>query len=155
MRKKAFEGTCQIDFDHHFSAVRNTLQERKPGRPAFVMAAFHPDYPLRGDNASSLVSFLRRSPDPTFQLLRHELVERFRRDGGNGTRVIDLAEALRGNLPPPPKPSTSERIADDNFATFQRVGAEALGAQLREIHEDRARSYARFDAAARGLAPAE
>lgn len=138
------------DFDLHFSNVRNQFAARRPGRPVHVMAAFHPEYPLRAESPAAMVTFFRRTPFPTFQLARFDTVEQLRGDGGNGTRVVDLAEALKGNLPPPPKPSTSDRIADDNHAMAHREGVAHLDGLLRDIQGDRDRVFARFDDASRG-----
>jgi hypothetical protein len=93
---------------------------RPPEQPApFLLAAFHPDLGagLDAPNAAQLVSFIRRTPDPTLQLVRATLVE-------------DLSPAGR---------DLSAEIARDNLAAVTARGSGALGALLDDIRRDRAR----------------
>jgi len=95
-------------------------------RREFLAAAFHPDYrPPEGGApegsmiaAARLVPFIRRTPDPTLQLVRASLLEN-----------------LRGPV--------SDGVARDNFATVTARGADALEALLADIRRDRDASYAR------------
>jgi hypothetical protein len=90
-------------------------------RGEFLIAAFHPDYvPARGDalSAASLVPFIRRTPDPTLQLVRASVMER-----------------LRGDV--------SDDVARANFTTVTTRGVGALEALLADIRRDRDASYAR------------
>jgi hypothetical protein len=90
-------------------------------RGGFLIAAFHPDYePARGDALTppSLVPFIRRTPDPTLQLVRASVIER-----------------LRGDV--------SDDVARANFAAVTARGAGALEALLLDIRRDRDASYAR------------
>jgi hypothetical protein len=85
----------------------------------FLAAAFHPDYraadgPL---DAARLVPFIRRTPDPTIQLVRASLIERLRGDAS--------ADVGRANL-----------------ATVTARGLGALDALLSDIRRDRDASYA-------------
>ena len=89
----------------------------------FLLAAFHPAF--RADRAAAaqpgtLVPFIRRTPDPTLQLVRAELVTGLARDGR------DL----------------STEIARANQATVAARTPEALDALLREIRRDRDAAYA-------------
>lgn len=97
---------------------------RRAGGP-FLIAAFHPAYrtPLEiPSSAGELVTFLRRTPDPTLQLVR-------------ANRVEDLS---RGR-------DLSTEIARDNFARVNARGVSALEAVLADICRDRAATYARLD----------
>ena len=91
--------------------------------PPFLLAAFHPG---SGENAAAarnpgaLVSFLRRTPDPTLQLVRASLLEGLAREGR------DL----------------SGEIARANFAAVGARTPTALDAVIREIRNDRDASYA-------------
>ena len=96
-------------------------QVRRAGGP-FLVAAFHPDYRARAapvTNAAELVSLIRRTPDPTLQLIRAALVDELARDGR------DL----------------SADIARDNFATVKGRDPAALAALLDELRRDRDRAY--------------
>ncbi len=94
------------------------------GPPApFLMAAFHPRLREQPpDDAASLVPFIRRTPDPTLQLVRAGLLEELARGGR------DL----------------SAGVARANFAAVQARTPGALDRALRDIHRDRDESYARL-----------
>ena len=109
-------------FDRFTEEVRRADRERcrAEGRQDFVMAAFHPEGAESFTTPYQLVSFLRRTPDPMIQLVRAPLLDRLRA----------------------PRPSLSEDIAQQNFATVNARGAAALDAVLRDIRHDREQSYA-------------
>ena len=88
-------------------------------RGAFLAAAFHPDYrPPDGEalDPARLVPLIRRTPDPTLQLVRASLLEN-----------------LRGQV--------SSDVARDNHATVTARGPDALAALLDDIRRDRDLSY--------------
>jgi hypothetical protein len=90
-------------------------------RGDFLAAAFHPDYrPPEGQllDPARLVPFIRRTPDPTLQLVRASLVD-----------------SLRGQV--------SNDVARDNHAIVTGRGAPALAALLDDIRRDRDRAYGR------------
>jgi hypothetical protein len=90
-------------------------------RGDFLAAAFHPEYrPPEGASLdpARLVPFLRRTPDPTLQLVRASLID-----------------GLRGQV--------SSDVARDNHTTVAARGAGALAALLDDIRRDRDASYAR------------
>ena len=105
-------------------------------RREFLAAAFHPEYappeyappeyalPANGApeggamDPARLVSFIRRTPDPTLQLVRASLLEN-----------------LRGPI--------SDDVARANHATVRMRGLAALDALLTELRRDRDASYAR------------
>jgi hypothetical protein len=95
-------------------------EQVRRARREFLAAAFHPDYapPERGAlDAARLVPFIRRTPDPTLQLVR-----------------ASLLESLRGEV--------SDDVARDNFTSVTSRGADALEALLIDIRRDRDASYA-------------
>jgi len=86
----------------------------------FLTAAFHPDYraPDPPLDAARLVSFIRRTPDPTVQLVRTSVIDRIHKQAS--------ADVGRANL-----------------AAITARGLEALDALLTDIRRDRDASYAR------------
>jgi hypothetical protein len=109
-------------FDRFTEEVRRADRERcrAEGRKDFVMAAFHPDAAITFSNRYQLVSYLRRTPDPTIQLVRAE--------------ILDPLRAAR--------PSLSDDIAEQNFARVNAQGAGLLDGVLRDIRRDRDETYA-------------
>jgi len=99
---------------------------RSPDAAApFLLAAFHPgsgNSASEAGNPGALVSFLRRTPDPTLQLVRASLLDGLARQGR------DL----------------SGEIARANFAAVGARTPAALDALVREIRSDRDASYARL-----------
>ena len=94
-------------------------------RHPFLAAAFHPDYRAPGEkldgalDAARLVPFIRRTPDPTLQLVRASLVDR-----------------LRGEV--------SADVGRANFANVTGRGLDKLDALLADIRRDRDATYARL-----------
>ncbi|HXJ23688.1 MAG TPA: DUF1415 family protein [Polyangia bacterium] len=101
-------------FDRFAERLRRALRP-----PPFLLAAFHPDLRASAADAASLVPFIRRTPDPTLQLVRSTLIDGLARGGR------DL----------------SSEIAGANFATVQAGTPAALDAVIRDIHRDRDRAY--------------
>jgi hypothetical protein len=91
-------------------------------RDDFLVAAFHPDYRAPDGllDAARLVPFIRRTPDPTLQLVRASLID-----------------TLGGQV--------SSEVARANFRAVTRRGLTALDALLADIRRDRDTSYARSD----------
>jgi hypothetical protein len=88
-------------------------------RDGFLAAAFHPDYraPDGVLDAARLVPFIRRTPDPTLQLVRASLVD-----------------SLRGQV--------SNDVARVTSDTVTSRGLAKLDALLSDIRRDRDASYA-------------
>jgi hypothetical protein len=116
-------------FDAFAERVRRADHARKPDaaltppNPEFLLAAFHP---FAGAETFAtppqLVSFLRRTPDPTLQLVRTSVL---RRATGEGRGV-------------------SDDVTRRNYQSVTGRGAAALDAVLRDIRRDRDESYARL-----------
>lgn len=112
------------EFDRYAERVRQAdRSRRKMGQmPAFVIAAFHPAGQVEYANADQLVSFIRRTPDPTFQFVRYSLLQEARDSGSD----------------------VSDNIARKNLATVTEHGAERVDAVVRDIRADRDAAYARL-----------
>jgi hypothetical protein len=115
-------------FDAFAERVRRSDHARRPDAktsppsPSFLIAAFHPEVPVTFASPPQLVSFVRRTPDPTLQLVRASVL---RRATGEGPRV-------------------SDDVTRRNFETVSARGAAALDAVLRDLRRDRDESYARL-----------
>ena len=105
--------------------IRRADRARRPpgAAPPFLIAAFHPDLRRAPPaDAASLVPFIRRTPDPTLQLVRATLLDAL---AGGGRDV-------------------SSEIAAANFATVASRTAAALEQALADIRRDRDDSYRRL-----------
>lgn len=115
-------------FDAFAERVRRANHARRPDAatsppaPVFLIAAFHPGAPVTFATPPQLVSFVRRTPDPTLQLVRTSVL---RRATGNG-------------------PGVSDDVTRRNFEGVNARGAAALDVVLKDIRRDRDASYARL-----------
>jgi hypothetical protein len=129
-------GLNRLDFEHFARRFRALDADRHPpGRIPFALAAFHPDAAPVLANPDRLVPFLRRSPDPTIQLVRETTLSRVRGDL-HGTSFYG-PEVLLPGAGPSPEPDIRERIAQANHDTVTRVGVEAFEAIFQDILRDR------------------
>lgn len=132
-----------------FEGFVRTLREQDAarwelGEIPFAMAAFHPDARPDLKEPERLIPFLRRTPDPTIQVVRRAALDRVRGSSQEGTSFFDLADL--GTLPLPQKEPISlrQRIAQANLDTTREVGVETLEALFQDIRRDRDESYARL-----------
>ncbi len=115
-------------FDRYTERLRQADRARRPADvlPAFVLAAFHPQPPIRTPTTPhQLVPFIRRTPDPTIQLVRESTLRELRR----------TAHALY------------EGIAERNHAAVTAAagaGLARLDAVADDILRDRDRAYAQI-----------
>lgn len=118
--------------------------------PPFAMAAFHPEsLPVSASelSAETLIPHLRRSPNPTIQLVRLDALERVRQGEPAGTSFIDPSQLDLSNLPTKltaERPSLRHRISSANHATARGPKGPQLEAALADILEDRRRTHARL-----------
>jgi len=93
----------------------------------FHCVAFHPDHPEDLSDPNRAVAFIRRSPDPTIQLVRASLLEEVRAGRPGGSVFVDPSRVTREELMALAGLSVSERIARANFDTLGRpeTAAEA------------------------------
>ena len=132
-----------------FESFVRTLRERdaaryEVGTIPFAMAAFHPEARADLKDPERLIPFLRRTPDPTIQVVRRSALDRVRGNSQEGTSFFDLADL--GTLPLPQKEPLSlrRRIAQANLETTLEVGVTTLEALFQDIRRDRDQSYARL-----------
>jgi hypothetical protein len=115
--------------------------------PPMAMAAFHYDAEPDLGAPQRLVPFLRRSPDPTVQLIRRGVLDALRGPGDHGTAFVDPTQVnLADFLAKKKKPPLHERVAVMNLETVREVGLAHLEAILHDIRADRDAAYARLEA---------
>jgi hypothetical protein len=128
---RAFEAFC--------TEVRDAMvRAHGGGGTPFYCVAFHPELPEDLADEHRAVGFIRRSPDPTLQLVRARLLEQVRGENTGGSVFIDAkdltaAELLALAAPVP----LSDRIARANLEALRREGPEQVQALLDEIRRDR------------------
>ncbi len=137
-----------------FESFVRTLREQDAARYEvggipFAMAAFHPDAAPDVKEPERLIPFLRRTPDPTIQVVRRTALDRVRGSSPEGTQFFDLANLATLPLPQKEPISLRQRIAQANLETALEVGIETLETVFRDIRQDRDESYARLRAAPR------
>ena len=135
----------RLDFEHFARRLRALDAARHaPGQIPFAMAVFHPDAPPVLTNPDRLVPFLRRTPDPTLQLVRESTLSRLRGDV-RGTSYYGPAVFVRSATgQPAQEPDVRERIARANYDTVSRVGVDALETVFDDILRDRDETRARL-----------
>lgn len=137
---------------HRFVAKVGELhgQRHQPGRAVFHMADFHPRAEPDMVSPARLVSFIRRTPDPTIQVVRRTALAAVRGttdEGtvGNSEAILAFLVGAMGLAEDPirevdPRP-LHERVAAVNHTTIARFGVDRLRAILDDIRRDRDESY--------------
>lgn len=116
------------------------------GGTVVAIEGFHPRAAPDATAAERLTPFVRRTPDPTLQLTRLDVLERVRRGTPTGTAFFDPESMdLDALLGEPAKAPLHERIADMNLETVNRLGVDAVEARLVDILRDRDATYASID----------
>lgn len=118
-------------------ALRDELLAGPLGREV-ALADFHPGAALDRSHPNRLVPFLRRSPDPMLQAVRHTDLAGLHRQPPPMSPA-DQAAVLAGKHVPPFRDPVAE-VAATNLATFD-AHADELIALVEAIHADRERSY--------------
>jgi hypothetical protein len=132
-------------FERQVAAFIDADRERnRLTSPAFACAAFHPEAAPITSHAERLVPFLRRSPDPTIQLVRVTALERVRKGFSEGTHFFDPMQINLKQPPPKRELPLRERIAKANLQTIEQLGLPRAEAILGDIFADRDASYARI-----------
>ncbi|HUJ27626.1 MAG TPA: DUF1415 family protein [Myxococcales bacterium] len=113
------------DFENFCAGLR-------PGLEAFYCVAFHPDLPRDLADGHRAVQFIRRSPDPTIQMVRASVLRAVRGPDDGGTRVLTGAHelSLEQLLAIATPLSLADRIAQANLETLQREGPDRIEALL-------------------------
>lgn len=132
-------------FESFVAQVRDAYAAEVPRAVEMALAAFHPRADADVTGPERLVPFLRRTPDPTIQLVRRTALAAVRRSHGHGTGFVDPAEIdFATFLASEPRIPLHERVAQTNLQTVERLGVEQLEALLEEIRRDRDAAYARL-----------
>ncbi|MDP3274416.1 MAG: DUF1415 family protein [Deltaproteobacteria bacterium] len=116
----------------------------RPLQKVFAAAAFHPSAEAVVEDPRRLVAFVRRTPDPTIQLVRHEVLQRVRSKDPPETLFVDAKQIetyLQNITVNPPARPIAERIAQANRATVVTQGVEHIEALLRDILRERNTRY--------------
>ena len=101
-------------FEEFRDEVRSSLR-------LFYCVAFHPDLPMDLSDANRAVSFLRRSPDPTLQLVRIATLERVRSGRPAGTFYLDSTQISPAELSALHRSvSVSDQIVEANLRTLRQ-----------------------------------
>jgi hypothetical protein len=110
-------------FDAFVEKIRRADRARRAvGQvAAFLMAAFHPEGQGETSAPHRLIPLLRRSPDPTVQLVRAERLDQVR--GGSD--------------------AVSNSVARNNQVALERRGQAELEAIIAALRNDRDKSYRR------------
>lgn len=133
------------EHERFVAQVRERHASANGGSPPMAMAAFHYDAEANLETPARLVPFVRRSPDPTIQLVRLSVLQELRAPFQTGTGYVDLSKAnILELLASPPKKPLHERIAEHNHSTVCAMGVEAFAAKVEDIRRDRDASYARI-----------
>jgi hypothetical protein len=139
------------EFERFVSRLVARDAERRPlGTTPFAMAAFHPDARADTSEAERLIPFLRRTPDPTIQLVRSDALERVREGFNEGTQFIDITVLATMDLTRDDTLPLRERIARANLRTVTKLGVDEVERRLASIARDRAEAYARLGVRAHG-----
>jgi hypothetical protein len=132
----------RVEFEHFASRIRELDELRYPrGGTPFAIADFHPDAEPDATSPERLVSFIRRTPDPTLQLVRRSVLAEVRLSENQGTKFFDPARLPLDDLPVNQADPLHERIARANQRTLLAAGIEEVRAQMDDIRRDRERSY--------------
>jgi hypothetical protein len=139
--------SSRVEFQRLAASVREADAAHK-GRDKTLMALadFHPDAEPDMRSPERLIGFVRRSPDPTLQLVRRSALAAVRMTQDSGTRFVDAStlKALSPDeLPHEPEP-LARRIARHNHQTIAQLGVESVRARFDDIANDRDASYARL-----------
>ena len=134
------------DFVRRLRAAASTAEQ--PSLDAFAMAAFHPCAAADLSHPDRLVPYVRRSPDPTLQLVKKSALSAIK-GLSTGTAFGDVtalsALALRALADPAPKP-VRERIAEQNLTAVREAGLPTIDALLTDIAREREAAHERLAA---------
>lgn len=117
-----------------FEAFRNQVREQMSREPPFFCVAFHPELPMDLADAHRAVHFIRRSPDPTLQLVRASVLREVRGNRTGGSTFVDVSRLSADELRALEAPvGVSDRIAEANLVSLRRAGPDRLAAALASL----------------------
>src|SRR5260221_2039624 len=115
------------EFEAFAADLRNRMLAAHEGNPPFYCVAFHPDLPRDLLDAHRAVQFIRRSPDPTVQLVRASVLKGVRGSNDGGTRIVDVSKLSLEELMAISSPlSLADRIAEANLETLGREDPDRI-----------------------------
>ena len=118
------------------------VAEVRVARPSpFAMAEFHPHAAPVLEPTGAFTSFVRRTPDPTIQLVRQSALEHVRRGENHGSGFFDVT-MLDAVLPETSGPPLYERVLESNRRTIRELGVAEMARRFDDIRRDRDASYA-------------
>ncbi|MDF3069292.1 MAG: hypothetical protein K0R38_4893 [Polyangiaceae bacterium] len=133
----------RLAFEDFARRLRAHAEHGSPKLDTYAMAAFHPDATADLSHPDKLVPYVRRSPDPSLQLVRNSALSGIK-GLTSGTAFLDVsalsAEAFKALAEPPPK-ALRERIAEQNLLTVTQTGPAVIEAVLADIASDRERAH--------------
>lgn len=113
-------------FEAFGAQIRDTMFAAHFSGPPFYLVAFHPDLPRDLADPHRAVQFIRRSPDPTLQLVRASVLQAVRGDN-DSERYVDSSKLSLEQMMALTVPlSTSDRIAGANLETLTREGPDRI-----------------------------
>jgi hypothetical protein len=133
---------------HFVADVRSADSEARSLSVPFAMAEFHPEAAPVLEPSGAFVSFLRRTPDPTIQLVRRTALERVRGQDDQGSGFFDPAmiERLLEKPLAQKKPQLHDRVESHNRATIGEAGLAKIAALLDALKHERDATYAALEA---------
>lgn len=126
------------------ATFERAVAELRVERPApFAMAEFHPVAPSVTHPPGAFTSFIRRTPDPTIQLVRKSALDHVRRGDNHGSGFFDvrMLDTLVAGTEGPP---LHERVLETNRKTVEAHGLAEIARRFDDIRRDRDASYARM-----------
>ncbi len=119
-------------------ALEDLRDEVRRSLRLFHCVAFHPELPMDLSDENRAVSFLRRSPDPTLQLVRIATLDRVRSGRPTGSVYLDPSKLSADELRSlQPAVTVSEQIARANLRTLRCHDAARLASLLAELRRSR------------------
>lgn len=126
----------RLGFEDYARRLRQRAEAGPEKLDAFAMAAFHPAATADLSHPDRLVPYVRRSPDPTLQLVRNSALSRIK-GLTQGTAFLDVSQlsvdAFKALHQEPPPKAVRERIAEQNLATVRDTGPAVIDAVLSDI----------------------
>jgi hypothetical protein len=122
------------EFEGDVRAFEGFRDETRRSLRLFYCVAFHRDLPMDLSDANRAVSFLRRSPDPTLQLVRVATLDRVRSGRPAGSVYVDPSRVSPDGIRDlDVLPSLSDQIAATNLQTLRRHEPGELTALLESM----------------------
>ncbi|HVJ19508.1 MAG TPA: DUF1415 family protein [Polyangiaceae bacterium] len=141
----------RLDFEHFARQLRQLDAERyEVSCIPLAMAAFHPDAAPDTTEAERLIPFLRRTPDPTLQLVRYSVIEHARGQFSEGTEFYQPGLHVLERLEKKPI-RLREQIALNNMESVLEAGLDRFEAVVSDIRRDRDQSYRALAAGLPGM----